>query len=35
MGARAVAYSCFNSYATELVPIFYSAIKHGYIYFIS
>ena len=30
-----LAHSCFNSYAPELVLLFYSAIKHGYRYFIS
>ena len=25
-----LAHSCFTSYAPELVPIFYSAIKHRY-----
>ena len=33
--ALVIAHSCFNSYAHELVPIFYSAIKHGYRCFIS
>ena len=32
---HSAAHWCFNSYATELVPIFYSAIKHGYRCFIS
>jgi len=30
--ALVLAQSCFNSCAPELVPIFYSAIKHGYRY---
>jgi len=30
-----VAHSYFNSHAPELIPIFYSAIKHGYQSFIS
>ena len=30
-----LAHYWFNSYASELVPIFYSAIKHRYKYFIS
>ena len=30
-----VAHSCFNSYTPELIPLFYSAIKHGYQSFIS
>ena len=30
-----LAHSCFDSYATELVLIIYSAIKHGYWCFIS
>jgi len=29
-----LAHLCFNSYAPELVPIFYSAIKPGYRCFI-
>ena len=33
--AVVLAHSCFNSYAPELVPIFYSAIKHGYRCFVS
>ena len=32
---RVLAHWCFNSYAPELVPIFYSAITHRYQCFIS
>ena len=31
--ALMLAHSCFNSHAPELVPIFYSAIKHGTVFY--
>jgi len=33
--ALVLVHSCFTSYVPEPVPIFYSAIKHGYRCFIS